>query len=300
MKLGIIGMGVMGLPIARNLVAKSGLPVLGYDVAETQRAKFEAFGGQAAPSPEDIYRQCGVVFFSLPSNQLVSAYLTAAAAHCPRGTVLVDLSSSTPTVIRAVAQAAEDAGVGLVDCPVSGGEAGASAGTLSAMCGGKPEDVAAVRPYLELFNSKVTYMGALGCGYAAKLANNMIIGVGIAAVAEAFAYARQAGLDERVLFEAIRDGGAGSAVLEVKGPKMLSRDYTASSRLSIHLKDQHNALLLAEDIGAYTPMTALATALMETLERDGRGGEDVAALMDLFTAGPEGAPHRATHHSEEP
>lgn len=288
MKLGVIGMGVMGYPIAVNLVKKSGLPVLGYDVVPGQREKFAAAGGVAVSAPEEIYRSCQVVFFSLPNNQLVDAYLGAAVEHCPAGTTVVDLSSSTPTVIRGHAEAARAAGVALVDCPVSGGEAGAIAGTLSAMCGGEGEDVQRVLPYLKLFNTKVTHMGALGCGYAAKLANNMIIGAGIAAVAEAFAYAGKAGLDQTTLFEAIRSGGAGSSVLEVKGPKMIHRDYTPSSRLSIHLKDLHNAQQLAQDMGAYTPLADLSARLMEQLEQQGRGGEDVAVLLDLFEENGQG------------
>ncbi|MCD8241569.1 MAG: NAD(P)-dependent oxidoreductase, partial [Lachnospiraceae bacterium] len=240
MKLGMIGMGVMGLPIAENLVKKSGLQVLGYDVEADRRMRFAQCKGMPVLHPEEVYENCGIVFFSLPNNKLVDACLGEALVHCQDGAILVDLSSSYPSVIQAHEESAIAAGAGLVDCPVSGGESAATAGTLSAMCGGAAEHVEAVCPYLRMFSGKVTHMGALGSGYAAKLINNMIIGAEIAAVAEAFACAQRAGLDGKLLFEAIRDGGAGSCVLEVKGPKMLDHDYSASSRLSISLKDQKN------------------------------------------------------------
>lgn len=282
MNIGFIGLGIMGLPMAEHLVQKSGCPVVGFDVAAGQREKFSAAGGQAAERPEEVFPRCQMVFLSLPNNDLVDANLGAAVTQCPQGAVVVDLSSAYPAVIQAHQQAAEAAGIGLVDCPVSGGEAGAVEGTLAAMCGGREADVARAMPYLKLFSASVIHMGDLGCGYAAKLANNMIVGTEVALIAEAFSFAERAGLDPQRLFEAIRGGAAGSAVLEIKGRKMIQREYTASSRLSIHLKDQHNALRLGRDIGAYTPLCALATELMDRMERDGRGGEDVAAIRDLF------------------
>ena len=282
MKIGFVGLGTMGLPMAINLVKKSGCPVLGYDVVERQCQRFREADGAVAESPEEVFQSCGIVFFSLPSNELIHANLALAVKSCARGTVVVDTSSSYPAVIREQAAAAEAAGIGLVDCPVSGGEPAAQAGTLASMCGGREEDVERVRPYIAMFSAKVTHMGPLGCGYAAKLANNMIVGTEIALIAEALNYAERAGLDKQRLFEAIRSGAAGSSVLEIKAPKMIRRDYAASSRLSIHLKDQHNALRLGEDIGAYTPLCALATELMDRMEQESRGTDDAAAILDLF------------------
>lgn len=282
MKIGFIGLGTMGLPMAANILHKSGEGAVGFDVVQAQLDRFCAMGGTVAESAEQVFRCCDITFLSLPNNELVQANLELGIRTAQKGAVVVDLSSSHPAVIQSWKAAAEAAGVGLVDCPVSGGEKGAEAGTLASMCGGREEDVERVRPYLEMFSASVIHMGPLGCGYAAKLANNMIIGTEIAVIAEALNFARLAGLDQQKLFEAIRHGGAASCVLEVKGPKMIQKDYAASSRLSIHLKDQHNAMRLAEDTGAYMPLCAMATEMMEKLEREGRGTDDVAAVLDLF------------------
>ena len=125
-------------------------------------------------------------------------------------------------------------------------------------------------------------MGGLGSGYTAKLINNLIVGGEITLLAEALGLARRAGLDLETLFEAIRGGAAGSAVLENKGPKMIGGDYTPHSRAAIHLKDQHNAQRLARSLGAETPMCNVSTAILEKLAAGGRDGEDAAAVMDLF------------------
>jgi len=213
---------------------------------------------------------------------LVSSNFELGIKHAPRGAIIVDLSSSYPAVIRDKQALAKQAGVGLIDCPVSGGESGARAGTLASMCGGSEENVEKVLPYLKMFSSGVVHMGPVGCGYAAKLANNMVIGTEIAVIAEALNYVELAGLDKKRWFEAVRHGGAASCVLEVKGPKMLEKDYAASSTLAVHLKDQRNAIKLAKDTGAYMPLCAMATEMMGQLEEQGRSKEDVAVILELF------------------
>lgn len=282
MKLGFIGIGIMGLPIAGNILKKSGLPVLGFDIDSDRCRQFVSVGGNCSKSPEEIFKTCELVFLSLPNNDLVDMYINMAVKYSTSGTKIVDLSSSYPAIIRSYKETADIAGVSLIDCPVSGGEPKAIEGTLSAMCGGKKEDIEAVLPYLKMFNIKVTYMGELGCGYIAKLANNMIVGTEMALIAEAFNFAEKAGINNQVLFEAIRDGGAGSNVMDFKVPHMLDEKRLVSSHLSTHIKDQNNALALAKEIGAYTPLCAIATELMERMEKAGRGSEDVAAIIDIF------------------
>lgn len=282
MKIGFVGLGTMGLPMALNLVRKSGCQVVGFDVVERQCQRFREAGGVTVESAEAVFSACDIVFLSLPNNELVQSNLALAMQNCKRGSVVVDTSSSYPAVIQGQAADAEAAGVGLVDCPVSGGEPGAREGTLAAMCGGAEADVERVRPYVEMFASHLTHMGPLGCGYATKLANNMIVGTEIVLIAEALNFAEMAGLDKQRLFEAMRGGAADSSVLQIKAPKMIQKDYTASSRMTLHLKDQHNALQLGQDIGAYTPLCALATELMERMDQEGRGAEDAAAILDLF------------------
>lgn len=279
---GMVGLGNMGLPIALNLIRAEWGPVYGYDVVPAARERFGASGGLVSNTAEELFRVCQVVFFSLPTNDLVRENLERAVQCCQNGTVLVDTSSSVPAVIEGCAAAAAARDIALIDCPVSGGVEGASAGTLSAMCGGDQTAVDGVMPLLRTFTGRVTYMGRLGSGYTAKLVNNLIVGGEITLLAEAFGLARRAGLDLETLFEAVRGGAAGSAVLENKAPKMLSGDYTPQSRTAIHLKDQHNAQQLARSLGVETPMCDISTAILEKLFSAGRGNEDVAAVMDLF------------------
>lgn len=280
--MGMVGLGNMGLPIALNLIKTGRGPVYGYDVVPAARNRFGASGGLSCNTAEEVFQSCRVVFFSLPTNDLVRENLERAVRRCPEGAVLVDTSSSIPEVIEGRAAAAAVRRIALIDCPVSGGVEGAAAGTLSAMCGGDRAAVEDVMPLLRAFTSKVTYMGGLGSGYTAKLINNLIVGGEITLLAEALGLARRAGLDLETLFEAIRGGAAGSAVLENKGPKMIGGDYTPHSRAAIHLKDQHNAQRLARSLGAETPMCNVSTAILEKLAAGGRDGEDVAAVMDLF------------------
>ena len=241
MNIGFIGLGNMGLPMARRLLEKSGCPVYGFDIVPAALEKLAAAGGTPEPDSAALLEKSDVIFLSLPSNELVQANLEAAVQHCRSGAVVVDTSSSVPAVIQRCAAPAAARGVELIDCPVSGGVDGAEKGTLSAMCGGSEAAVTRIMPLLTCFAAHVTYMGPLGSGYAAKLINNLIVGGEITLIAEAFGLARRAGVDLTRLMEALSGGAAASPVLTMKGSKMISGDYTASSRVLIHLKDQHNA-----------------------------------------------------------
>lgn len=282
MNIGFIGLGNMGLPMARRLISKSGHPVLGFDVVASSLEKLAAAGGTPVSDTAQLFTQCSTIFLSLPSNALIQSNLEAAVDQCRPGTVIVDTSSSVPSVIQSCAAQATVQGIDLIDCPVSGGVEGAVNGILSAMCGGTVEAVEKAMPLLHILASHITHMGALGSGYTAKLINNLIVGGEITLIAEAFALAQKAGIELPRLLDAIRGGAAGSPVLEMKGSKMIHRDYTASSRALIHLKDQHNAQELARSLGASIPACDLSTSLLEQLVAMGRGNEDVAAVVDLF------------------
>ena len=273
MNIGFIGLGNMGLPMARRLLEKSGCPVYGFDIVPAALEKLAVAGGTPEPDSAALLEKSDVIFLSLPSNELVQANLEAAVQHCRSGAVVVDTSSSVPAVIQRCAAPAAARGVELIDCPVSGGVDGAEKGTLSAMCGGSEAAVTRIMPLLTCFAAHVTYMGPLGSGYAAKL---------ITLIAEAFGLARRAGVDLTRLMEALSGGAAASPVLTMKGSKMISGDYIASSRVLIHLKDQHNAQEMARALGADIPACDLSTLLLEKLADMGRGNEDVAAVIDLF------------------
>ena len=266
-RIGWIGLGTMGLPMALRLADKSGCAVYGCDIVPSAMDAFASMGGIPEPDSAALLENSDVVFLSLPGNALVQETLTDAVRRCRRGPVVVDTSSSLPAVIQSCAAQAAARGVELIDCPVSGGAEAAAEGRLSAMCGGSETALARVSPLLACFAARVTHMGSLGSGYAAKLINNLIVGGEITLIAEALGLARNA---------------ASSPVLSLKGGRMISGDYTPSSRVLIHLKDQRNAQELARALGAAIPACDLSTALLGQLADMGRGGEDVAAVIDLF------------------
>lgn len=281
-KLGFMGMGIMGLPMATNLMKKSGCDVLGFDVVEAARAKFEANGGKATANADDIYANSDIIFLCLPKNELVDSMVREIIKKAKPGTVIVDFSSTAPGVIRNLFPLVKEAGMELLDSPVSGGETGAIAGTLVVMSGGEKETFDKVEDLLHCVGSTVTYMGSTGCGCVAKLANNMIVGINLVAMGEAYAYAAKAGLDPAVLFAAIKDGFAQNAVMDNKVPKVLSRDFSASARIAVHYKDIKNAMQLADEMGVEIPLTKIVLDHMTQMDEMGLINEDQCALVKVF------------------
>ncbi|KAF5058397.1 NAD(P)-dependent oxidoreductase [Anaerotignum sp.] len=281
-KLGFIGMGIMGLPMATNILKKSGRPVIGFDVMETSREKFAEVGGIATGDAKAIYENCEIIFLCLPKNELVESVVNDIITQGKKGTIIVDFSSTFPGVIRKLYPEVKAAGMSLIDSPVSGGETGAIAGTLVVMCGGEQDVFEEVEDLIACVGSRVTYMGSSGCGDVAKLANNMIVGCNLIAVSEAFAFAVKAGLDPEVLFHAIKDGFAQNAVMDLKVPKIISRDFSASARIAVHQKDMKNATKLAEDMGVEIPMSTLVLNYMNRMDEAGLINEDQCALVKMF------------------
>lgn len=281
-KIGFMGMGIMGLPMAANLMNKSGCDVTGFDVVEAARERFEAQGGKTTGNADEIYADSEVIFLCLPKNELVDSTVREIIKKAKPGTIIVDFSSTAPGVIRELFPLVKEAGMELLDSPVSGGETGAAAGTLVVMSGGEKETFDKVEDLLYCVGATVTYMGCTGCGSVAKLANNMIVGCNLVSVGEAYAFAAKAGLDPQVLYHAIKDGFAQSAVMDIKVPKILSRDFTASARIAVHQKDMKNAMQLANEMGVEIPMSAIVLNHMNQMEEMGLIHEDQCALIKVF------------------
>jgi len=281
-KIGFIGMGIMGLPMALNLVKKSKKEVVGFDVVEEKRNIFKENSGIPVDNTDEITNTCDIIFLCLPTNDLVKSTIQKIISSGRTGTIIVDLSSTAPKVIREMYPVAKEAEIKLLDSPVSGGEVGAIEGTLAIMCGGDKEVFDEVQPLLHCMGANVTYMGNTGCGSVAKLANNMIVGCNLASVGEALAFAVKAGLDPQVLFDAIKDGFAGSAVFSSKAPKIISRNYEASARVAVHQKDLKNAVMLANELGVEIPMSEMVLDYMNELEADGRINEDHCAVARIY------------------
>ena len=280
--LGYLGLGVMGYGMTGNLIDKSGGPVYGYDPVPALRERFAQRGGRAVDDARTLYETCDLIFMCLPTNAIVQATITEIMETARPGTTIVDMGSTSPYVIQALHAAAVEKGFRLLDSPVSGGEAGANGGTLVIMCGGEREVFDNVKPYLEMMGKTVTYMGPSGCGSTAKVANNMIVGIHLCAMGEAFAFAKKAGLDPKTLFAAIRGGAAQSAVLDAKAPKLLARDFSASARIAVHLKDINNAMEAAARLGVELPLSGIVKEQMDWMDAHGMIDEDQCALAKYY------------------
>ena len=205
-------MGVMGLPMAKNVVQKCGLPVLGYDVVQQQMDAFREAGGIPVSDPAEIYKACDVILQILPTHPIIRNSVEQAIQYGKPGNVIVDLSSTAPDIILELYQQAKDAGMFLLDSPVSGGNPMAIAGTLAIMTGGDKEAFDKVKPVLACMGSPV-YTGGPASGSVTKLVNNMIGGAILVAIAEGYAFAAKAGIDLQTTFEATRGGFAGGPSL---------------------------------------------------------------------------------------
>ncbi|MCD8138916.1 MAG: NAD(P)-binding domain-containing protein [Planctomycetaceae bacterium] len=280
--IGFIGLGIMGLPMASNLIAKSGATVTGIDFVPERTELLVQAGGKAGESARTIFQTSTVVFLCLPTNELMAEHCRLAAENAKPGTVVVDLGSTAPAVVREQYAVLREKGISLLDSPVSGGDVGAKAGTLAIMCGGDKETFGRVEPLLMKMGKSVTYMGGTGNGSVAKLANNMIAGIHLAALGEAFAYAVKAGLDPQVLFNAVRGGFAGSPIMEVKAPKLIAGDYTPAARMAVHHKDIRNAAKLAAEMGVSIPLSQVVLGQMDEIERLGLQNEDQCAMAKLY------------------
>lgn len=282
--LGFIGLGVMGGPMARNLI-KAGYPVTGFDTDPKRMEQFTAAGGHAAASAADVGRAGEVVFLSLPTGDVVREVVVGAnglAAVMRSGTAIVDLSTTEARVAQEAAAACAARGIAFLDAPVSGGEQGAMDATLSIMVGGDAATFARCRPILAVMGRSVVHMGGSGMGQAAKLINNLIVAAGFAAVCEGWALAVRAGLDPARLHEAIKGGWAGSRVMEETVPRLLTRNFVPGGTVDIMTKDVGYALNMARTLNLPVPVTALVHELFRIAKAQGKGGKAQPVLITLW------------------
>lgn len=283
MKVGLIGLGIMGKPMAKNML-KSGYDLYVSDLNAAAVDEVAAVGAKRAGSVE-IGRTCDVVMTMLPNSPQVKAVMLGeggvAQAMRP-GSVFIDMSSINPIASKEIAGVLEQREIEMLDAPVSGGEPKAVDGTLSFMVGGRQEVFDRFRPLLETMGSSVVRCGDVGAGNTAKLANQVIVALNIAAVSEAFLLADRAGVDPRLVFEAVRGGLAGSTVLDAKGPMILDGSYQPGFKIDLHIKDLANALEAAHAVGAPLPLTAEVMEMLQTLHADGCGQEDHSAIAKYY------------------
>lgn len=283
--LGFIGLGQMGEPMVRRLLA-AGFPVAVWNRSSNKVAPALEHGARAATSPAELARGAEIVMTCVTDQRALEAVLFSpqgVAEGGARGKLVVDFSSIAPDAARAFALRLERLGMGLVDAPVSGGVPGAEKGTLVVMAGGREEHVERVRPVLAHLASRVTRMGESGAGQATKLCNQIIVGALLPVLAEAVRLAEAAGVDATRLPEALKGGFADSAPLQIFGARMARRQFEPRLAAAALLKkDLENAAALARERGVTLPMVSAASELYRLLEAQGRVQQDPSVLIELL------------------
>ena len=280
---GFIGLGIMGKPMAKNLV-KGGCSLLVNDLNGDAVKELTDMGAQAATLKE-IGEKCPVIFTILPNGAIVQSVLFGAdgvAEGVKEGSVVVDMSSVTPTESKVCAEKLASLGVDFLDAPVSGGEPKAIDGTLAFMVGGKQEAFDRMVTYFDIMGASALLVGGTGSGSVTKLANQVIVNLNIAAVSEALVLATKAGADPELVNKAIRGGLAGSTVLDAKAPLMIDRNFVPGGKISINLKDIKNVMATAHDIDVPLPMSSQLLEIMQALKVDGHLEDDHGGIVQYF------------------
>lgn len=284
MKVGFIGLGIMGKPMAKNL-AKAGYELVVFDFNKDSVEELVSCGAKAAASGKEVASQTEVVITMVPNSPHVRAAVlgeNGVAEGAKAGTVVIDMSSIDPTESKAIGAELEKFGIDMLDAPVSGGEPKAIDGTLSVMVGGKKELFDKYYDMLMVMAGSVVYVGELGSGNVAKLANQIVVAVNIAAVSEALTFAKKAGTDPELVYQAIRGGLAGSTVMDAKAPMMLGRNFKPGFRIELHIKDLNNALNAAHAISSPVPLTGQMMEIMQGLKADGYEKEDHSSIVKYY------------------
>ena len=283
MKIGLIGLGIMGKPMAKNML-KAGYDLTVSDLNKANVDEVVAAGAKAA-SNKEIGETCDVVMTMLPNSPHVKSVMlgeNGVASFMKPGSVFIDMSSINPVASKEIAAALAEKNIEMLDAPVSGGEPKAIDGTLSFMVGGKQEVFDAHKAILETMGASVVRCGDVGAGNTTKLANQIIVACNIQALAEALTLAQKAGVDPQLVFEAIKGGLAGSTVMNAKAPMMIAGNDKPGFKIDLHIKDLNNALDCAHSVGAPVPMTAAVQEVMEWLHHHDCGGSDHSAIAKYY------------------
>jgi len=283
-KIGFIGLGIMGKPMAQNLI-KAGYALTVYDLIPGRTDDAVAAGARTGTSCKDVAAQSELVITMLPNSPEVKEAVLGTDGvldGAKPGTVLVDMSSIAPLASQEVSAAAEKKGVVMLDAPVSGGEPKAVEGTLAIMVGGPAETFEQVKDILAVMGDSVTRVGEIGSGNTTKLANQIIVALNIAAMSEAMVLATKAQVDPEKVFQAIRGGLAGSTVLDAKMPLVLDGNFKPGFRIELHIKDLANALDTAHDLGVPVPLSSVVMEVMQALRVDGKAGDDHGGIVQFY------------------
>ena len=278
--IGFVGLGIMGRPMLRNLL-KSGYTIVAYDHARKKLDDAVAEGAKRGESNADVGARAATIITMLPDGPDVEEAVLSRdgiLSGAKPGTFIIDMSSISPMVSQKVAAACAEKGVDFIDAPVSGGEPKAVDGTLAIMVGASEALFGKAEPILKCMGSSVTLTGPVGAGNTTKLANQIMVACNIAAMGEALTLATRCGLNPEVVFNAVKGGLAGSAVLNAKAPMLIARNFRPGFRINLHQKDLRNALKTAEANNVCLPLTAQVQQMISSLIADGKGDLDHSAI----------------------
>ena len=284
MKIGFIGLGIMGRPMAMNLM-KAGHDLVVCDHKKAAAEELISAGATFAENGAAIASQCDLCITMVQNSpQMREAVLGKGGLleTAKPGFTLIDMSSIDPVESKKIGSELAERGCDMLDAPVSGGEPKAIDGTLSVMVGGKKETFERFLPVLKAMAASVTYVGDLGAGNIAKLANQIVVACNIAAVAEALSFSKKVGADPELVYQAIRGGLAGSTVMDAKAPMMIDGDFKPGFRIELHIKDLANALNAAHAVNAPVPLTGEVMEMMQSLKAYGYEKEDHSALARFY------------------
>ncbi|MBR6370901.1 MAG: 2-hydroxy-3-oxopropionate reductase [Bacteroidaceae bacterium] len=283
-KIGFIGLGVMGKPMAKNLL-KAGFSLTVFDIKPEPVAELVALGAEKESSPSKVAGKCDIIITMLPNSPHVIQVLTGkdgVLEGIRPGCIIIDMSSISPVVAKKMYAAAAEKGVEMLDAPVSGGEPKAIDGTTSIMVGGKEEVFESVKDILLSMGGSAVLIGSIGSGNTAKLANQIMVALHLSAVSEAMVFAEKAGVDPEKVYQAIRGGLAASTVLDAKMPMILDRNFKPGGPIWMHTKDLLNVRDTALEIDAPIPLTTQILEAMKAMKADGHQNDDHCGIIQYW------------------
>jgi 2-hydroxy-3-oxopropionate reductase len=279
---GFIGLGIMGKPMAENLI-EAGYDLVAYN--RTSEKAGELDGATVAETPREVAEQSDITITMLPDSPQVEEVLAGedgVLEGIKEGALIVDMSTISPVVTEELSEKANEKGASMLDAPVSGGDVGAIEGTLSIMVGGSEGDFERARPLFEVMGGTVTHVGPVGTGQVVKAANQIVVALTIEAVSEALVLGSKGGVAPEKILDVLGGGLAGNKVMEVKREKMLEHSFDPGFRVELHHKDLGIALAAGREYGVTLPVTAIVDQMLETLKMRGRGDQDHSALLTLI------------------
>lgn len=284
MNIGFIGLGVMGKPMAKNLL-KAGYEVYAYDVVEACVQNVAEAGAVACKSIREVCEHCRDIITMLPNSPHVKSVVLgegSIAESAAEGTLVIDMSSIAPGASQEICAKLATKGIHMVDAPVSGGEPKAVDGTLAIMVGGEEADYQRALPLFQVMGASYNLIGGIGSGNTCKLANQIIVAVNIAALSEGLMLAKRAGADPEKVFEGIKGGLAGSTVMNAKAPMILDHNFKPGFRIDLHIKDMNNALETGVKFNAPLPLTTIVQDILKGLSAEGCGADDHSAIAKYY------------------